>query len=458
MRKILIAALVATAPAMWAQNPSHIEFRNSETICFTPTQLTTGSDAIFHILQDGEINIYDNNLNLETSIETPQMCLPYLASRTRTRSVTAVVRTALQKGEERTSSVDTYCNNQQGVAFSSLTRNEQIETINEWIYSRYYENGFVAEECDEYTLLCINANPYEFFFRHQDYGKQYPKTGIMLTADGSVYDFTATYDYEYSAWSDFAEKHDTVVCEKPYLSCQYIDMRENIPVTPNFALTATLFNNDDALEYIRPLYTLTDGPVYEWVGEAYGDPAPITSDGKHYNKEAAIAGIEVVSQNGDVLKTISFEKEYKDIGNYLTFNLGGNVARVNLGDYVTIIKLGENIFLSFDTTENDEEGNDIVCKHFYKIDSVTNSVEAVAAPKVIKVLPTKEKGINVNFGNGNVSEVRVTSLAGQQCAKQSVEEGSSECTINTPLTQGTYIISVHENGKTVGTKKILINK
>ena len=99
-----------------------------------------------------------------------------------------------------------------------------------------------------------------------------------------------------------------------------------------------------------------------------------------------------------------------------------------------------------------------MCKHFYKIDSVTNSVEAVAAPKVIKVLPAKEKGINVNFGNGNVSEVQVTSLAGQQCAKQSVEEGSSECTINTPLTQGTYIISVHENGKTVGTKKILINK
>ena len=138
MKKILMILLFAGSPAMWAQNPSHIEFRNCETICFTPTQLTSGNDAIFHILQEGEINIYSNNLDLETSIATPQVRIPYLSSRTRTRSVTAVVRTSLLKGENRTSSVDTYCNNQQGVAFSSLTRNEQIETIKAWMYSRFY--------------------------------------------------------------------------------------------------------------------------------------------------------------------------------------------------------------------------------------------------------------------------------------------------------------------------------
>ena len=446
--------LFAGSPAMWAQNPSHVEFRNCETICFTPTQLAPDNKTIFHILQDGEINIYSNNLHLETSIETPQMCLPYLASRTRTRSVTAVVRTSLLKGENRTSSVDTYCNEQQGKSFSSLTRNEQIEAIKEWEYSRNYVDVFVAENCEEYTLLCINTNPYEFFFRHQDYGKQYPKAGFMLTADGSVYDFTATYDYEYSVWSDYTEKHDTVVCDKPYLSCQYIDMSENIPITPNFALTATLFNNDDALEYIRPLYTLTDGPVYEWVGEAYGDPAPVTSDGENYHKEAAIAGIEIVSQSGEVLNTINFEKEYESIGNYVSS--GGMLF--NTGNYITIIKLGENIFLSFDTTEYDEDDNYIVCKHFYKIDGVTNSVEAVAAPKVIKVLPAGANSIKVSFNSNNVSEVQVTSLSGQQCAKQSIEAGSSECTINAALAQGTYIISLHENGRTVGTKKMQINK
>ena len=450
MKRFLVPLMCLAAPAMWAQNPSHIEFRNCETICFTPTQLAPDNKTIFHILQDGEINIYDNNLNLETSIETPKVHLPYLASRTRTRNVTAVVRTSLQKGEERTSSIDAYSNNVEGVPFSSLIRNEQIETIKAWMYSRFYDEGFVAEEHEEYTLLC--SDTHINFFRHEDYGKQYPKAGVMLTAEGSVYDFTATYDYEYSAWSDFVEKYDTVVCEKPYLSCQYIDMSENIPVTPNFALTATLFNNDNALEFIRPLYTLTDGPVYEWVGEAYGDPAPVTSDGKHYNKETAIAGIEVVSQNGEVLTTINFEKEYEDIGNYM---LSSNMV-LNIGNYITVVKLGENIFLSFDTMDNDEEGNHVVCKHFYKIDGATNSVEAVASPKVIKVIPAGKNSINVNFGNGNASEVQVTSLAGQQCAKQSVEEGSSECTINTPLTQGTYIISVHENGKVVGTRKIQI--
>ena len=456
MRKILIiAALLATVPAMWAQNPSHVEFRNCETICFTPTQLTTDGDAIFHILQEGEINIYDHNLDLETSIETPQMRLPYLASRTRTRSVTAVVRTSLLKGENRTSSVDTYCNEQQGKSFSSLTQDEQIEAIKAWMSStRYYVDIFVAEECEKYTLLCNNNNPYEFFFRHQDYGKQYPKAGIMLTADGCVYDFTATYDYEYSAWSDFTEKHDTVVCENAYLSCQYIDMSENIPVTPNFALTATLFNNDDALEYIRPLYTLTDGPVYEWIGEANSDPAPVTTDGKFYNKEATIAGIEIVSQNGEVLNAINFEKEYESIGNYVS---SGSMV-FNTGNHITIIKLGGNIFLSFDTTEHDENGNYIVCKHFYKINSTGNSIEAVAAPKVIKVLPAGANSINVSFNNNNVSEVQVTSLTGQQCAKQSVEAGSGECTINAALVQGTYIISLHENDKTVGTKKVQINK
>ncbi len=126
---------------------------------------------------------------------------------------------------------------------------------------------------------------------------------------------------------------------------------------------------------------------------------------------------------------------------------------------MVILQLGDNIYLTFDTIGEDEDYNRVVYKHFYRIDSKTNSSEE-AKPRilmnVVPVTPKSNETINVSFENDEGCELSLTSVGGKLCYKQNVPAGQNQCRIDTNLSSGTYIVGVKGKSGIAETRKIIV--
>ena len=446
MKQLLLFFLMSFPVALCAQNDGHIVMKDSGTLCFTPAEFAADDNGVMHIMQADGIGIYDNDISLVKSISLPVQEYTYQSSRSRTRSVEGVERTAVERLREVTDVYISYAASQDK-DYATLSYEERQNLIVD--YDSYYYgavNTTVHDE-GEYALIVYNEYYGNNFFNYPAYQYTYPMQGLLLDKDGKVYNFRATYNYKYSEWSDYTVSYETIKVENNIISCNIVGAQSSSLLNP-FYISSTLFNDDNSLEYLRPVYTLVDGPVYSLEG-GYNPEEPVTTDGEYSSKELAICGLEVVSESGVVLSSISFGKEYSKIGNLSL--VGGTVFAV--GSSISIIQLGDNRFISFDTAD-EEEGETSIYKHFYKIDAVASSIEAVNAPVCIKVLQSGARGIDVEYDRcGGNAEVELVTPAGQMRALKRVDAGKCHIDVDS---RGVYLLGVRENGELVSSKKIVI--
>ena len=443
--KKTILGLLLLFPIFLSAQTDYVQMKSCGSLCFIPSEYSTDETPKLHILQSDDIGIYDNDISLIKSISLPQQEFTYQSSRTRSRSIVDVERTAIEKVNDITNVYVDYSVSQ-GKDFMNLSYEEKQKLIADY---DYYYYGVAVDICDEGDFSLIVSKQYNGnnFFYYEAYQYAYPKAGILLDKDGKVYQFRATYTYKYSEWSEYLVNYDTIRVDNNILACNSIGAQSSL-LYP-FYLSSTLFNEDSMLEYIRPIYTLVDAPVYSWVGSENPEK-PITSEGEYSSKELAICGIEVVSENGVVISTISFGKAYDRIGHF-TLN-GGSVFSV--GEGVLILQLGDNRFISFDTVD-EEEGITSVYKHFYKINEITNSVEMVNAPVCVRAMQNSANSIEVNYNTNKDAKAELFSIGGQKCASQSINAGIGRFRMNVSGS-GIYILTIREDDTLVGSQKILI--
>ena len=450
MKRLLfiISAIIATAAS--AQE-CHITLHKSMGTNFIPARLRDDSNASLHIYNGKTIDIYDNEISLMKSIEADSISAEYLSSMTRERELTGAVCTEIIKDEDVTHIYETYISN-----FSNLTREEKIEAIirHEGNYSSTRSTSDIIISEPEEGITLFGNRLYEYNFFGYDYlGTQYPRIGIMLDKDERVYRFGATYEFTYSEWGEYENSYQTL-SDKGVLLTQYIDTDENCSACGMFYITQSLFNQDSSYEYIRPIYTPTDeerltSSIIE------GHETPITSEGETFYKELAISGIEIVTENGEVLSSITFDEEYKNIGDLST--VSGYVIKA--GAEITVLKMGGNHFITFDTAKEDEEGNTYIYKHFYKTDNVSTRIEKVNAPKLIDVIPSipdKERAFQIHVDSKNGGKVVINSIHGTLQQQEHITAGKNILDINPTGNAGTYIITQMENGTVTDSKKIIV--
>lgn len=442
MRKMLLLLFLLLSMTSYAQN-DHVVMKSSGTLFFTPTEFSSDGNAVMHVMHNNGVSVYDNEIVLKKIVAVASQEFRYLSSKRRTRTVERVVRTAVECGENLTGTYVAYAASK-GKEFSGLTYAEQQGVIMD--YEKYLYNSDVEMREEENFTLFLSRNYNGMnFFNYTDYEYSYPKVGLLLDKNGGVYRFQAAYRYEYSAWSEYTADYDTISSEKNIFTCITHSTLGGGGST--FCISSTLFNDDEGLEYIRPVYTLVDAPVYEFVGD--GNPEmPITSEGECFSKELAIRGLEIVGEDGAVLGLIDFDKEYSSIGNFSL--MMGSV--ISVGYDIAIMELGENRFISFDTCA-DEMGTITIYKHFYKIKSGTSSIEPVNAPVCIKVLKKSELSVEVEYGNNSGIDVELSTIAGHKCDVKKLDFG--RCTIDVNGS-GTYILTLRDNGAIVGSRKILV--
>lgn len=442
MRKIVICLSLLFPLFLQAQN-EYVQMKNCSNLCFIPAAYSAGDTANLHILQREGVGIYDENISLIKTIGLDSREFVFQSSRTRTRSVEGVERSSIVKVDEITKQYADFAAGQ-GRDFATLTLDEKKSVVIE--FDRQFNADVEMRTEGDFTIFISRNYIGNNYFYYHRFKYEYPKSGVLLDSDGKVYSFRAAYRYIYSTWSDYVVNFDTIRSENDILACNYIGAQGN---SNRFYVSSTLFNEDGHLEYIRPQYTLIDAPVISTV--IPDDPdKPITMDSEYTAKKLTISGIEIVSENGSILGSITFGKEYDEIGNYQFIN--GNVFAI--GDGVSVFQLGENRFISFDTVD-DEEGVTSIYKHFYKINLRTNSVEAVNEPACIKVFRNDSRSIDVEYAIDNDAVAELTSLAGNKCVSQKIDAGVGNFRMSVK-SSGTYILTLNENGAVISSKKIFI--
>ncbi len=178
-------------------------------------------------------------------------------------------------------------------------------------------------------------------------------------------------------------------------------------------LTQTLFNDDENFEYV----------------------VAIPSDEGDYYMD----GIKVMSDDGKVLQTLTFET--KMLSSY---------------DY-SIYKMGNNYYLCFTAPESED-----YALNFYKINksSDPSKVSIATAPVRIKVSPrVAERGqdITVAAEGEGVREVVVTDAAGRVVYRTKADAGQQTVKINSQrLSSGLNVVSVkNADGKSENCKVIV---
>ena len=442
MKLYTIIAMAALATTSAAQSiTGRFEFGYADRAALSvPKEFSYGSVPYLVLVDNNDqnnIQVYDENLDVVKTIAMKES-MPFnyqLTCQAETREVTAVNETYK----------NSYCSYESYEAF--IQRESLVDPyFNEsCLIIKDFGDGTRKITVD-YTNSGYTTNR-QMYFAYDYFGMQYPKVYFIENSEGLT-GYRVEYAVEYSEWqatgttvNDYSADQDRIrLCN---INLNNGDGRAN----SYFEVSQTLFNSDEGFEYILPKYKLSaNGNVGgSYVINGGGDTEQITTQRSvviSEQKELALAGFQVLSEDGNVVSDITFDGDFE--------------GSIDL-DCAFVITIGNTTYLAFDGYSNGQSST-----IFYKIDRSTSSIQKVkTAPSTMKLTPTVVNSgstINVNFGDDNVkgSDLVVVSASGAAVQTYHVPAGQTSAQIQANSSAGMYCISRLPKNKIAETKKFIV--
>ena len=442
MKLYTIIAMAALATTSAAQSiTGRFEFGYADRAALSvPKEFSYGSVPYLVLVDNNDqnnIQVYDENLDVVKTIAMKES-MPFndqLTCQAETREVTAVNETYK----------NSYCSYESYEAF--IQRESLVDPyFNEsCLIIKDFGDGTRKITVD-YTNSGYTTNR-QMYFAYDYFGMQYPKVYFIENSEGLT-GYRVEYAVEYSEWqatgttvNDYSADQDRIrLCN---INLNNGDGRAN----SYFEVSQTLFNSDEGFEYILPKYKLSaNGNVGgSYVINGGGDTEQITTQRSvviSEQKELALAGFQVLSEDGNVVSDITFDGDFE--------------GSIDL-DCAFVITIGNTTYLAFDGYSNGQSST-----IFYKIDRSTSSIQKVkTAPSTMKLTPTVVNSgstINVNFGDDNAkgSDLVVVSASGAAVQTYHVPAGQTSAQIQANTSAGMYCISRLQKNKAAETKKIIV--
>lgn len=304
---------------------------------------------------------------------------------------------------------------------------EEGVTEDEFI-SKCQERG-CGRRVDKGSEIWMTHNNESGYFDFENHGYEYPEV-VYIFRDGAVYCKVVEYDYDYDNVIGYEEQptgetEDSKTPTPIQLSIKLANVNE---LDGEIALSQTLFNGDDAFEWIVPKYSAVD---YNEIGY---------DNTKYEGQRVLMTGFKVVSQNGSTIADVDLPSGYNSEWPWV---------------YVYVTEKGVYLLVECET---DNEYYVLT----YKIDPTTSSIQSLGAPRKVSVNPTTPRRgtpVNVSLGEpvGNNCKLAVVSVSGRTAMAQNLQPGATEAVIDTNrLESGVYVVVV-DNGKTKReTTKIIV--
>lgn len=290
----------------------------------------------------------------------------------------------------------------------------KIHTSN-WSYSETLEIDFIKVYDHELSeIASFNYNPDKYLsYQHQHA------------------DLTSSWNAPLIVQSEYFQPIH-------WVDIEFLDMRKDISHYSDapILLTQNLFNDDEKYEYIVPKYRLEE----ERVEERPDVTGPI--EDVYIYGHCYFTGIEVRSENENVIFSIDFNREYDDIR-----------CKVVLWEDKTYL-----VFSSFD-----DEGS---TSTFYllKREASNVSIKKVETPGSLKLLPSfarKNTMVTIDLGEYTKESdgmLFVTDINGKTIYSKSIASGMNSIQIPTNnFSSGLYIVSFKSAGNTYETAKLIVD-
>ena len=435
---IAISALATTSAAQTVTD--RFEFGHADRVALSvPIEFSYQSVPYLVLENNNEQNsvqIYDENLDVVKTI-TLKESIPFnyqLTCKYETRDVNAV------KEMYR----DAYCN---FVSYESFIQTEKNYD------PTFDESCLIVTDLDDGTRkIAVDYTNSQFvtnsqmYFAYDYFGMKYPKVYFIENSEG-VTGYRVGYAVEYSEWVAAGTSVNDYSANQSRISLCNINLNNGDGrATTYFDLSQTLFNSDEGFEYILPKYKLSaNGNIRFPEITGVEEPEKITTQRSTIiseQKKLALAGFQVLSEDGNVVSDITFDGDFE--------------GSINL-DYAFVITIGNSTYLAFDGYCNDQSST-----IFYKIDRLTNSIQKVKmASATMKLSPNMVNSgstINVNFGDANEkgSDIIVVSASGTVVRTYHVPAGQTSIQIQANSSAGMYCITRLQKNKIAETKKFIV--
>ena len=419
MKKILLTVSIALSMGLGAEAQVINGYDGAGRPDVVPADLTVNKKPVVYTTMPNVITIFDDNFNVTKKIE--------LNGNYTNRTITeeAIVQPTGVKVKKEPTVIETP-EWAKGIDVSTITSADQFaQAVQSAIYPDYPAGyGFIDSTgfVDYNGNFCCVSSPYQKFFNQDN---RYPLGSYYCLVDGNIVEYYhEKYDYEYeystddATWTEVSNYSSDNSISFRYFDYKNFDSNLNDD-SDGYYISQTLFNSDDAWEYIVPfgsMQTTVDYSVYQATDEGLKIHR-ITQE------RYEIEGYRVMSDNGKIVIEANMDLSY------------GEYWRIN----------GEVYYA---------DGWQL-----YRLDELSTAIQPIEAP---------ERGDSfVKVGDGSIvlqlsdddtdSQVVFTDMGGQTVGQLRIAKGATSTSINSELIgNGVYNVSIQRGGQVLRSQNVLI--
>ena len=459
--------------------PTIMQVSNENAFSVVPKSLSfDGNNRVYIRTADDQVAIYGNDFTPVKSISiTPTLSQQYEIRKERTVNVTVVpgglISSNVVVNHTFTNLRELYLFNEETQNYyytynvpTSWTENDMKTYLEEVEYRRivsvtpHPEGGSVFVYNME--MYYIDGSDAHNYFMVDTYGKQYPLQAF-LWQNGFLYDYYIEYHdesvyaentvtFEYGEWIEVecSDWGGSGSYSLGFINYDFDAVGEFDDSGDGICLTQTLFNSDDKYEYLYFPYELSEERS-GWNGPESPDSEQEFYESTTYTEYSTFwrysiyKGFNIMSEDGSVLQSITFPNGFE-----MTEWINAAIIQIS----------GERYILC------QGDMNDSETLLIYKINrsSVGASVEQVCAPIKVGVYPNlvnRNQTITIQLSGDNAAktatDVEVVNMSGQVTDRQTISAGQTQTQIRAnKFSTGMNVVNLLQNGKTIGTQRVIV--
>ena len=434
---LISSFLLAISQASVAQE---LVFNSSDAECgIVPGKFTYSQSPLITVLSEsesaeggqpnGKLTIMDSQTNVVKTLD-----IPFENRNSTTHTERALVKPT---GAEKVTSWD----NHWGEIPEDVTIKSSIDFAN-------YMNNYLQTRSDTYVpyfvpgengvIACCRS--YESYFYLPTFlGLTYPTEYYVLRGN-FIYRINVSYKPLYNeadaVWTNMGDEQDWGGYSEPF-SFEFASFgtgTEGNYLDVDIYATQTLFNDDEAWEYLVPVQEENSRIQDVRVDE-------VTTEGivlyRTVRKGMKTTAINVVSENGTVLASIP---------------VGGELSK----DYLQVLLLEGTIFFQLGLYGNNSSEYYYCLYRYDKQGGDLDKVAAVRRSNRFATLEGDRLDVNLDDADANCNLLLTNSL-GKVLHSEKVQRGKGSASINTSsLPEGIYNITLMQRGKVRKNQKMLI--
>ena len=421
-KQLVVMMLLMVSMTINAQTKKEV-FENSASFRMTPSDYSTDKKSSLYLGGGSVFYLYDSNFIKQKTINV---------------TVTPVSYYTIYQEREHAPVVNTEYSQEYKQSTWDPGTSQEVDVFTPESAENYVKGqwGEYRDKNETSAAIFFYPNGEYNYYSYYEYGYQYPRNFYKYDKSTSFL-YSCNYDYVMSYTDKWKEptREDYSATPEPLSTRKLSDVD-----TKTFYLSQTLFNEDNAYEYVLPILTPVDfeNETMDWDEAKQQEVVANKTSGTYLRT----TGFRIVNESGAIVNTISFDSNFYSYGDFDIIDLDGNIYLAAKGNL---------------TKSTTEEVSAII---IYSIDPQTSSVRQISMEEGMHISPTMPRRsemitITLEGNSKQPRQVNIVNATGKTVKRIVVPAGQRRIQVNAgELSTGLNIVNV--SGQKTQACKIIV--